>query len=391
MPFDFLNPVNIEEFQNLPTKDDQIGVGIHKYIDQGTQPDLANYKIAIVGVRDARGDAENRGAGKGSESFRRKLYTLHASARMDLDQVIDLGDILPGKDLTDTYSALGSVIGELLRAEVIPVIIGGSVDLSYGQFLGYEKTDFTVNIASVAPRLGLGGGDEPFSKDNYLSKIILHQPNYLFNYSNLGYQSYYVGADDLALLQKLNFDAYRLGTFSDDIKSTEPIIRNADMLCFDLNAVRGSDFLGSLSAGANGLYGDQACQLSWYAGMSDKLTCAGFYGLNPEADVHFRSADLLSQMVWYFIDGYYNRKKDYPFADKSEYTKYTVNLEEGKEEVIFYKSGFSDRWWMEVPYPSNISMKYKRHMMVPCTYHDYERACENELPDRWLLTYQKLR
>jgi hypothetical protein len=90
--------------------------------------------------------------------------------------------------------------------------------------------------------------------------------------------------------------------------------------------------------------------------------------------------------VW----GVSSRKKDYPFADKNEYTKYTVTLNEGQYDVVFYKSSRSDRWWMEVPYPSKRGAKYQRHFMVSCSYSDYLAACEDEVPDRWWQTFQKL-
>ena len=35
-------------------------------------------------------------------------------------------------------------------------------------------------------------------------------------------------------------------------------------------------------------------------------------------------------------------------------------------------------------------IKYERHHMVPCSYSDYETACNDELPDKWWQTYKKL-
>ena len=67
-----------------------------------------------------------------------------------------------------------------------------------------------------------------------------------------------------------------------------------------------------------------------------------------------------------------------------------VNIQDGKNEVVFYKSDKSDRWWMDVPYPSHKKIKYERHVLVPCSYEDYKTACENEVPNRWWQTFQKL-
>jgi hypothetical protein len=65
-------------------------------------------------------------------------------------------------------------------------------------------------------------------------------------------------------------------------------------------------------------------------------------------------------------------------------------LDDFKDEVIFYKSNKSERWWMEVPYPPQAGSKYERHHLVPCDMQDYEQAMKNEIPNLWWKTYQKL-
>jgi hypothetical protein len=45
---------------------------------------------------------------------------------------------------------------------------------------------------------------------------------------------------------------------------------------------------------------------------------------------------------------------------------------------------------MDVPYVSGSSTKYQRHHLVPCTYEDYQSATNEEMPDRWWKTFQKL-
>jgi formiminoglutamase len=90
------------------------------------------------------------------------------------------------------------------------------------------------------------------------------------------------------------------------------------------------------------------------------------------------------------MEGYHHRKKDFPIGDKSTYTKYRVAIKDYEHELIFYKSDKSDRWWMDVPYPSSKQSKYERHHLVPCSYSDYQIACQEEMPDKWWKTFQKL-
>jgi hypothetical protein len=60
------------------------------------------------------------------------------------------------------------------------------------------------------------------------------------------------------------------------------------------------------------------------------------------------------------------------------------------EEIVFYKSLKSERWWMQVPYPRKKELDFNRHTVVPCNYEDYLKAMENDIPDLWWKTYQKL-
>ena len=161
------------------------------------------------------------------------------------------------------------------------------------------------------------------------------------------------------------------------------------MISFDMSAIRSSEAGGNANATPNGFYGEAACQICRYAGMNDKLSSIGFYEFNPAFDQNGQTAMLLAQMVWYFIDGYYNRKKEFPMLPKSQYITYRANLKDGSHELVFVKSKKSDRWWMQVPYPTGLS-KNERYHLVPCRYEDYLIANSGEMPDLWWRTYQKL-
>jgi arginase family enzyme len=84
-----------------------------------------------------------------------------------------------GHSLADTYAAIGTVVHELLAARIIPIVLGGSQDLTYGQYAGYKLSEQIINIVSVDARFDLGMPEEPTNSDTYLGKIILEQPNYL--------------------------------------------------------------------------------------------------------------------------------------------------------------------------------------------------------------------
>ena len=365
----------------------QLGKTIKKFEDPENFPSLDGCLIAIIGVKEGRGSKYNESCDNGPDVIRKHLYKLWGLG--NLFQIVDLGNIEPGHTIEDTYYALSSTIEYLVKLNILPVIIGGGQDLTFANYKGYQNLEQLVNLVSIDNNFNLGFIDDDLDAQTYLSKIILYQPNYLFNYSNIGYQTYFVDPAAVELMQKLFFDSYRLGLVRANMEQTEPIVRNADIVSFDISSVRKGDAPGNFYAGPNGFSGEEFCQIARYAGLSDKVSSVGFYEYNPEFDNRESTAHLISQAIWCFLEGVSQRKNDIPSSLDNNFIKYRVFLSDSKHEIVFYKSSKSDRWWMEVPYPNNKS-KYERHHLVPCSYADYQTACNEGMPDRWWQTYQKL-
>jgi formiminoglutamase len=386
----FFSPIDLTDFQLTDEGQGQIRLGnlVQIHSEEGNFPDFTTADLAIIGVKEDRNSVNNEGCDLAPDHVRKFLYRLFPGPY--LNKIVDLGNIRKGFAPSDTYFALSSSIAELISNNVIPVIIGGGQDLTFANYKAYESLGQIINIVAIDPTFDLGKTENEMDSQSFLSSIILHQPNYLFNYANIGYQSYFIDQDALKLMKNLFFDTYRIGIVRESLEEVEPIVRNADMLSFDISAVRYSDAPGNNNAGPNGFYGEEACQIVRYAGISDKLTSIGFYEVNPKYDRQGQTAHLVAQMIWYFIDGFYNRAHDFPFKDEEDYLKYRVAITDHKEEIVFFKSKKTDRWWMEIPLPAEQKIKYERHYLVPCSYKDYQQACANDIPDRWWMVYQKL-
>jgi formiminoglutamase len=388
---DFFTPVDLHKIApsqgytpfNLGSK---IETYTSHFPDLDIKPDLV-----IIGVQDDRHATDNLGCALGPDYIREKLYRLYQG---DYNaNIYDLGNIRQGEAVSDTYFALKIVLETLAKQDIVTVILGGGQDLTYAQYLAYEEMELKVDLVVIDPRFDLEEDDDSDSKATtsitYLNKVFLHEPNYLFNFSNLGYQTYFASQESLRVMDKLFFDVHRLGELSGKIEVAEPVIRNANMISFDIGAIRSSDAMGNANATPNGLYGEEACQICRYAGFNDKLSSIGFYEFNPAYDNNGQTATLLAEMIWYFIDGFYNRKQDFPLQPKSQYLVYKTTLQHQDHELVFVKSKKTDRWWMQVPYPSGGS-RNERYHLVPCRYEDYTTAVDGEMPDLWWRTFQKL-
>lgn len=374
----FLNPVKEEVIEESHlTHKKQIGNTITIFKNEEDFPDLEDYQVALLGVEEERNAVDNEGCKDAPDAIRHALYPLF-NHWPDL-KIVDLGNVKSGLRVEDTYYALGEVFLTLLKYHIVPIFIGGSQDLTYPIYKVYENTGKLVNITAIDPRFDIGEEGESLNSESYLSHIILHQPNFLFNYTNIGYQTYYIDNENISLMKQLLFDIYRLGTIKNRPELTEPLLRNADIITIDAAAFCASDVPGLKHGSPNGLSGEDGCKMTRYAGMNQKLTSIGFFNYNPQYDINYQSANNLAEMVWYFLEGFSLRQNDYPTTEnRDDFTRYIVHLE-NYDDLIFLCHKTSGKWWMEIA-----------EHFIPCAKNDYDMAMRNELPDRWWQFYQKL-
>jgi len=362
-----------------------LGASMEVYSSKGF-PDLEKNGIAIFYVPEFRNSSFEDVQ---PEKFRHHLYQLFQGNELKL-KCYDLGDIQRGERIEDTYFAVSQVVEELVKNQIIPILIGGSQDLTIALYEGYNKLEQLTNLCAVDSSLDFGSTDEPIHADGYISHLLTKKPCHLFNFAAIGLQAPFCSAGEIELFEKLYFDYCRLGEFNTDFKKAEPLLRNSDILSIDLTSIRFSELVDTQYQSPNGFYADQICQITKYAGVSDKLTSFGIFNYLPEKSKSRNVSNLVAQMIWYFIDGVSLRKGDFPIGSKKDYMRFTVHLDDFKDELVFYKSNKSDRWWLEVPYPTDNGKKFERHHLVPCDQSDYDKSMNNEIPDLWWKTFQKL-
>ncbi len=384
----FLQPIDQGLAIQLGGDSNLLGRHIRQYLDHNDFPGLESCHIALIGVREDRGANGNQGCAQAADSIRKHLYRLHTGAFTP--QIADLGNIPAGHTINDTYFALSEILAELIQSDIVPVILGGSQDLTFAMYNAFARLKRVINITSVDRQFDIGTNETELHSGSYLKKIIIQQPNYLFNFTNIGFQTYFVDQEAIKLMESMYFDIYRLGAIRSALAETEPLLRNADILSFDVSVLRASDAPGHAFASPNGFYAEEACQMARYAGMADRLTALGLFDLNPLYDPRGMTAHILAQMIWFFVEGYYQRKHEDPIEKPEDFIKYTVPIEGYGEGIVFFRSKLSDRWWMDVGTNLNIKPQFRRHAIVPCTANDYSIAGQNEVPDRWLKAYQKL-
>lgn len=380
MEFDFLSPLNNEILDFVKELSSQhLGSKIVLHTEEDF-PELNKIKIAIVGIIENRGDV-NATTDVNLFHIRKELYSLFPG-NWDIS-IADLGDIKSGNTKEDTYFALQKVSEYLIKNKIVPILIGGSQDLTYPLYRAYDQLEQMVNLVAIDSKFDFGKENEFVFASSYLTNIVLNEPNNLFNYTNVGFQTYYNSQEEIDLIEKLFFDAYRLGDVSNNLSKAEPVFRDADIVIVDLTSVKSSDSGNFITFTPNGFTGKEICSLSRYSGISDKVSSFGIFNHNNSK----QEAVLIAQIVWYFIEGFYYRSNEYPFGSKENYLKYIIPFD--NEELIFYKSNKTERWWIEISFISNSNNKVKRNTLLPCSYEEYLLACNQELPERWWKVQRK--
>ncbi|TXE16586.1 formimidoylglutamase [Psychroserpens burtonensis] len=385
MNFNFLSPVSDSVLAHNELLSEQVlGKKIKIHSTQNGIPDLDGVKLAIIGVKENRNDVNYMGEELNFDTIRTSLYSLFPGNWHTT--IADLGDIPAGSTIEDTYYALRTLISVLIENKVVPIILGGSQDLTYANYRAYDTMSPMVNIVNVDSNFDLGDASIEMKNNSFLGKIILEQPYNLFNYSVVGYQTYFNSQEEIDLMDKLYFESYRLGEVTHSIKLVEPVMRDAHIVTMDLKSVRAAEVGAKQKFSPNGFNGKEVCAIARYAGISNKVSSFGIYEFKTTYELD-ATPMLISQMIWYFIEGFNCRVKDDDFSNTNNHQKYNVLIE--NDELIFYKSLKTGRWWIEIPFLPNVNNKLKKHTLLPCTHEDYLEASCGKMPERWYKAYKK--
>lgn len=338
--------------------------------------DWEDADIVLVGCGEHRG--EDDGADCSNEdidAIREQLYKLY-NWHLGI-KIADAGNIRRGAAIEDTRAALRTVLAELHEAGKTVIVLGGSHDLTLQQYEPYSKAKEMIHATIVDMLIDLDES-ETITSRSFLMDMITTQPNFVAHYNHIGFQSYYAHPRMIETLDKLRFDFFRLGKVREHIEDMEPVLRNTHLFSFDLSAVKHCDAPINVNGSPNGFTGDEACHLTRFAGMSTLLSSFGIYGYRNSTDTNNMTARLVSQMVWYFIDGFLVRKSEAKITDQEEFVVFHVSFTDN--DTIFLKSKRTNRWWMRLPNQS----------YVPCSYNDYVSASNDDIPERWLREQERL-
>lgn len=336
-----------------------------------------DFNVALIGVKSEMNDT-NPGSATAPDAIRQQLYALQGG--FSNIKIKDLGNLKRGKTLADTYAALRNVTEELLSMGVIPVVMGGSHELTLPLFEAMKEKLPQITTTLVDRKLDYPFNPSQIFDANAFMDRIIEDPH-TEELRLLGYQGYYCPKPFLGELQKHKCQLVRVGEMFRNIASAEPLLRDTDLLSIDMSVVRHADSPGFASAIPNGLTGEEICQLSHYAGLSDRISLFGLFEANPAFDDSDQTASLAAQIIWHFLEGLDNRYGDYPKRELNSYEERVAFFpSEHEKNIHFYHNRVNGRWWIKIPTQSG-------DKVFACLPSDYQTACEGDVPDIWMRYY----
>jgi formiminoglutamase len=371
---DFLEPLKLAELSDDKLyHEGQIGKAIDVY--DGNFPDLFETDIVLVGCDERRGGAHTRGESEQSapDAIRKQLYELyywHSDLRL-----ADIGNIRTGASLQDSYAAIRTVLQELLNEKKTIIFLGGTHDCTLAQYEAYCSRKQIIEVSCVDALIDLNMSS-PLRSDNFLMEMLTSEPNFVRHYNHIGFQSFYVHPNMLETMDKLRFDCYRVGNVKENMDEMEPVIRNCQMLSFDISAIAHA-YAPANSVSPNGFNGEESCLLLRYAGLSPNTSTIGIYGYDPSQDHQDLTAKQISHMIWYLLDGRSRGRREAKLEEKEAFNEYHMAFAE--VQTVFLQSKKTGRWWMQLP-----DKKF-----IACSYKDYLLASSNEIPERWLRAQER--
>jgi formiminoglutamase len=378
-PDDYLSPVSIDKPDALYIPEQsQFSHHIAVHTENHPASSLKGYKIAIVGLPEDR-MSQNSGSALAPDAIRQLLYPM---ARIPGKlKIADLGNLKQGVTYNDTVAGLTELLGWLLDEGIFTILIGGSSALVRSVDRYYSRAKQPWSLTCIDSRVDFNPERKEIDSCNYLNQFFHQEKSSLSHFTSIGYQTYLNDPQAINRLSRKHFDLMRVGDVRQSIHLTEPFLRDTDVIVFDIGVVRQSDAPGTFMPSPNGLYGEESCLLARYSGVSDKLKLFGLFEVNPLKDNNSQTTSLAAQILWFLLESYAQKQNEDPGAVTTtggRFTRYHITVPDPGVEMIFVKSNFTERWWIEIPV-ADAESRY-----VACSYEDYLRANANEIPERWI-------
>lgn len=271
----------------------------------------AETRVALVGFPSDAGVARNGGrvgAAEGPRALRAALYTMtpdvRAAASFEalLGATVDLGDVPVSGDVEADQERLGAVVADLLGRGVVPIVLGGGHETTYGHALGFLASGRPVGLlnwdahADVRPlRDGLGHSGSPFRQ------ALEHPSRLATGYTAVGLHPWRVSAEHAAFVRAHGEAVWIDDLDADRVGALVANLSGPTLASFDLDAVGRTP--GVSAPGPGGMSTALWLRAAEACGASAAVSSLDVVELSPPHDVAGQATALAALTVWHMLRG----------------------------------------------------------------------------------------
>ncbi|AXI99915.1 formiminoglutamase [Cyclonatronum proteinivorum] len=286
-----------------------------------TPPSLQKdaFRVCILGFESDEGVRRNGGrvgASRAPDTIRSAFYRMTPDPQDNdafktlMAKTIDFGN-LPANalELSDAQQKLGIVAATLLRNNVIPVVIGGGHETSFGHFLGYAEAGIPVSIinwdahADVRPlKNGLPHSGSPFYQ------ALEHKSGMLRAYTVAGLKRQSTAKSHLDYLHQKMTEGRAKWFFKGELNkrmmgNLYDRQKGAIMVTMDMDALSQHIAPGVSAPNPDGIPLDLWLHAAYCAGKHPRVRSFDLTELNPAFDTDGHTARVAALTLWTFFKG----------------------------------------------------------------------------------------
>ncbi len=365
----WLKPLPLEELWSENTQSWQLGAKTSFYASGFALPVWTNFPVVLITSDCAK-----------MSHLRKSLYSFRSFP--SAFEFLDLGIL---RKINDDFAL--PLFEEIFNAGVFPILVSNDSSLNKSFLQALSNVYSTFHLTAIDDRFRFS--PYQLNKDvAYWDVFLSEETERLEGAHIVGVQSHLTSADGFNFCEENGISLHRLGQSRLNLQELEPAIRHADICVLEMSALKFTDFPSQIPQSPSGFFLEEICQLSRYAGLSDSLKGFSISGFNLNIDNAMDSFSL-AQIIWYFLDGFNNKKGDFP-VNFDGMIEYLVDVKGNEKTLTFWKSMRSGRWWLQIEKifkelkPGQVNIR-----LIPVSYQDYLDACEGELSARVLKSLVK--
>ncbi len=252
-----------------------------------------------------------RGAAQSPEFILDQLLNLtphpaYYQRHIDLLSTVSFGDpVSCSRDVEADQATLGKMVGDAFNNNILPVIIGGGHETSFGHFLGYVEVNKRVTIlnidahADVRPlKNGKAHSGSPFRQAlEHPSRLCISYNVFGLNPSSVSLEHYnYVNENGKAVF-KSDVNSTMVQNFLDHVNP------KTVMATMDMDVVCQSEAPGVSAPNSSGITGSVWLKCAFELGKNQAVRSFDLCEVNPVHDRDNQTIKLAAHAIWYFLLG----------------------------------------------------------------------------------------